>query len=521
MLLFQVATPYTAAMSTSKVLSAIPYGYSSHQIIVEGDSNQGLPAFNIIGLPGRIIEESRERIRSAIRNSGFAFPKNKLIINLAPAGLAKSGSSLDLPVALGILTLSGQLLQRDMNNKMFAGELSLNGEIKPIRGIISIIECAINKNISEIIIPADNSNQAFLVADKIRIIPVKNIRELWLYLKQKRNILPLSPIVKNTKTDKHKHYYLDEIIGQEQAKRALIIAVAGHHNLLLSGEPGTGKTMLARAIPSLLPPMSIEEQITVTKIHSLNSNNTSIISHRPFRTPHHSSTRTAIIGGTNQLLPGEISLAHKGVLYLDELPEFNRNTIESLRQPLEDRHITLARGRDHATYPSDFMLVATMNPCPCGHLGSSKNPCSCTPAQISNYQKKLSGPLMDRIDMSIEMTAQDNSVLLKNTTISTRQHDSAKLQIEHALNTQFNRYQNKSKFNAHLSSYEITQNIKLSAAAKHILDAASNQLQLSARSYFRVIRVAQTITDLDFPIGTAIDTPQITEALRYRQVELP
>ncbi len=313
---------------------------------------------------------------------------------------------------------------------------------------------------------------------------------------------------------------MDEIIGQSQAKRALTIAVAGRHNLLLAGAPGAGKTMLARATPGLLPPLDSSEQIAITKLHSLVENTTSVITERPFRSPHHSATRTAILGGTNTLLPGEISLAHKGVLYLDELPEFDRNTLESLRQPIEDRQIILARARERAVYPADFMLIATMNPCPCGRYGSMTQSCSCSPSQLLNYQKKLSGPLFDRIDMSIEMTSQDNSVLLKNTTFSTQQHASAKQQIERALNTQFNRYHNKSKFNTHLTSSGIAQTIELTYSARQALNMASERLQLSARSYFRVIKVAQTITDLDHPLGTPIDAPQITEALHYRQVEL-
>ena len=517
MLLIQAHTPYTAAMSTSKVMSAIPYGYASQKITVEGDSNQGLPSFTIIGLPSRIIEESRERIKSAIRNSGFIFPRRKLIINLAPAGLAKSSSSLDLPIAIAILLLSEQLLPSDLVNRMFAGELSLDGQITPVRGIISIIECAIHNHAKEIIISAGNAAQASLVADQIRVIPVQNLRELWLYLKQKRDISPLGHVVKNTKTDKHEHYLLDQIAGQTQAKRALIIAIAGHHNLLLSGPPGTGKTMLARTAVSLLPPLSPTEQIAITKLHSLTSNTQSIIAERPFRSPHHSATRTAIIGGTAQLLPGEISLAHLGVLYLDELPEFDRNALEALRQPLEDHKITLSYIRDNATYPADFMLIATMNPCPCGYFGSDQKTCTCTPSQLQNYQKKLSGPLFDRIDMNVEMHTQDNSVLLKNTTLSTHQHASAKLQIKHALNTQFMRYAQKSKFNAHLTSPEIKQYLTLTPAAEQTLNLASSRLSLSSRAYMRVIKVAQTIVDLDSPLGTPIDAKHIAEALHYRE----
>ena len=286
--------------------------------------------------------------------------------------------------------------------------------------------------------------------------------------------------------------------------------------MLLSGPPGTGKTMLARCATSLLPPLNIEEQISVAKLHSLLTNTPYISSNRPYRSPHHSATRTAIIGGTSQLLPGEISLAHFGVLFLDELPEFDRSTLESLRQPLEERKITLTRFRDSATYPADFILIATMNPCPCGYFGSEQKTCTCTPRQLQSYQKKLSGPLFDRIDMDVEMLYQDNSVLLKNTTLSTPEHACAKRQIKQALNTQFKRYRQNAKYNAHLTSSEIKQLLAITPAARQTLDLASNQLNLSARSYLRVIKVAQTIVDLESPFGTPIDVKHIAEALRYR-----
>ena len=329
--------------------------------------------------------------------------------------------------------------------------------------------------------------------------------------------MPLKAVVKNTETDKHEQYVLDQIVGQAQAKRALIIAVAGRHNLLLSGPPGTGKTMLARTIPSLLPSLSPDEQISITKLHSLVTNNCHIITERPFRTPHHSATRASIIGGGTQLLPGEISLASGGVLYLDELPEFDRQTLESLRQPLEEHKITLTRLRDSVTYPANFMLIATMNPCPCGYFGSDQKTCSCTPTQLQNYQKKLSGPLFDRIDINVEMKQHSNSVLLKNTTLSTHEHASAKHQIEHALNTQFKRYHQKSKYNAYLTSPEVKQYLSLTSAAEQTLNLASERLGLSSRAYFRIIKVAQTIVDLDSPLGTPIDAKHIAEALRFRQ----
>lgn len=496
-------------MATTKVYSAIPYGFSSQLITIEGDLTKGLPAFNIVGLPGRAIDESRDRIRSAIRNSLFDFPRHKLIINLAPAEFHKDGTHLDLPIALAVLGLSQQLLPRDLAGYMFVGELSLNGDLRPVKGIINIIECAKKHHFNRLFIPSANANQAALLANDIDIIPIQNLRELWLFLKGKAKIKALSFSVKNTKKDKHKSILLDHIFGQAAAKRALIIAIAGHHNILLCGPPGTGKTLLAQAAADLLPPLSHFEQIIVTKLNALVATCTEPATKRPFRAPHHSASLAAMIGGGPQLLPGEISLAHTGVLLLDEFPEFPRDRLEALRQPLENHRIQLNRLGRSATYPADFMLIATANPCPCGNYGSATHACTCTVAQLQSYQRKLSGPLMDRIDLQcfVQRETQDVHSVPPNITA---EHDSALKLIQTALENQTRRH----KTNASLSSREITELCQLTPPAKKLLNQYSDQYSLSARSYFKTIKVAQTIADLES--APKISLNHIAEALQYR-----
>ena len=514
-LLIQSATPYSGPMSTAKIYSAIPFGFDGHLVAVECDANRGLPALNIVGLPSRSIDESRQRIRSAINNSLFTFPASKLTVNLAPADIKKTGSHLDLPIALSILVASSQLLQSDVENKAFVGELALSGEIRPVRGIINIIETAKRNHLKQLFIPADNAKQAALVANDFQLIPVKNLREVWLQLKSISHISPLKQIVKNTEKDKHKHVLLDEICGQSHAKRAITIAVAGRHNILFYGAPGIGKTMLAEAARDLMPPPTLNERIEITKLNSLISSQSIIATTRPFRTPHHHITISNLIGGNQSLLPGEISLAHRGILFLDEFPEFTTHAIEALRTPLESKQITLSYLGNKITYPADFMLIAAMNPCPCGYLGTGIKECVCSPISIQNYRKKLSGPILDRIDMTVMLDPLNTSVLLKNTTFSTQQDASAKIQIQRAIRQQHTRFHDNTIFNSALSSSQIVQRLQLTPSAKTLLDTAANKLQLSARAYFKLIKVAQTIADLDqLP---KIDEPQIAEALSYRQ----